>query len=53
MTRDAMRTRLDDLKPGMKSADVLEIDTRPLLPAGTDLTDRHLWGSRRLPCPLG
>ena len=45
-----MRTRLDDLKPGMKlSADLLETGGRLLLPAGTELTDRHLryfqmWG---------
>ena len=45
-----MRTRLEDLKPGMTlSADLLETGGRLLRPAGTELTERHLryfqmWG---------
>ena len=38
-----MRTGLDDLKPGMKSPDLLEMDGRMRLPAGTELISRHLW----------
>lgn len=45
-----MRCRLDDLKPGMiLAADLREPGGRMLLPAATELTDRHLryfqmWG---------
>jgi hypothetical protein len=45
-----MRCRLDDLKPGMiLAANLLEPGGRMLLPAATELTDRHLryfqmWG---------
>ena len=45
-----MRATLDDLKPGMTlSADLFGSGGRLLLPAGTELTDRHLryfnmWG---------
>jgi len=44
-----MRTGLDDLKPGMRSPDLLEMDGRLLLPAGTELTSRHLWALAGFP----
>jgi hypothetical protein len=45
-----MRATLDDLKPGMTlSVELIDSGGRLLLPAGTELTDRHLryfhmWG---------